>query len=229
MEMRLALFDIDGTLLSVHGAGKRAMWKALVEAYGTAGPIEDWPFGGKTDPQLCHELLSQVGLSRDAIEEKLGPALDQYVGYLSEEMARTPLDLKPGVAELLKALSQRSDLVLALLTGNIEEGARLKLSRHGLEAFFPFGAFGSDAAKRSDLVDIAIERAFLHSGHLFREKEIAVIGDTPLDIGCGRHKGVKAIAVATGCHPLEELILHSPDHLFADFTPFEAVIEAILR
>ncbi len=144
-------------------------------------------------------------------------------------MSQTPLDLKPGVPELLKALSQKSDLVLAILTGNIEEGARLKLSRHGIEDFFLFGAFGSDAAKRSELVDIAIERAFRHSGHLFREKEIAVIGDTPLDIGCGRHKGVKAIAVATGGHSLEELLLHSPDHLFADFTPCEAVVEAILR
>jgi phosphoglycolate phosphatase-like HAD superfamily hydrolase len=110
----------------------------------------------------------------------------------------------------------------------VVKGATLKLEATGLSHFFPIGAFGSDSPHRPELVDVAVERAYHQVGYRFSQKEIAIIGDTPHDIHCGRHRGVKAIAVATGPFSHEELRLHDPDYLFSDFSCLEPVLAAIL-
>ena len=64
----------------------------------------------------------------------------------------------PGVRELLDALAPRDDVYLALLTGNYEAGARLKLEYFDLWKYFPCGAFGDDAPHRNVLVPKALAR-----------------------------------------------------------------------
>lgn len=226
MHRRLALFDIDGTLLSAVGAGKRALGRALLEIYGTAGPIEHWDFGGKTDPQICHELMTEAGLATEEIQAKLDRVLACYIDYLTQELR--DVVVYPGVYEVLDALQEVPNVTLGILTGNVSQGAELKLKAIGVSQYFLLGAFGSDSALRSDLVDVALERAFQEVGYRFTSKEIAIIGDTPHDIRCGRHRGVKAIAVATGPYSSEELSLHDPDYLFGDFSQPEQVVAAIL-
>ena len=108
------------------------------------------------------------------------------------------------------------------------EGARLKLEPTGLYPLFKVGAYGSDSALRADLPAVAVARAEALTGRRFAGKEIVVIGDTPADIECGAALGVKAIAVATGRHRVDELAAHAPDYLFADFSDWRAAYEAIL-
>ncbi|HYH82854.1 MAG TPA: hypothetical protein VEX86_23880, partial [Longimicrobium sp.] len=57
---RLILFDIDGTLLSADGAGKRAVHAALMDVFGTTGPIGGYSFGGRTDPEIVRHLLREA-------------------------------------------------------------------------------------------------------------------------------------------------------------------------
>lgn len=224
---RLLLFDIDGTLLSVDGAGKRAMGKALRAVFGTEGPIEKWAFGGKTDPQICLELMTRAGFEEEEVLSRLPQTFERYLAFLHEELQTASRGVKPGLPGLLERLSTLPGITLALLTGNIQAGAQLKLVHCGLERFFSFGAFGSDAVRRKDLVDIALERALERTGQRFEEREIVIIGDTPHDIQCGRHRGVRAIAVATGPHSLVELAEHAPDALFEDLSSHDAVLQAI--
>ena len=119
-------------------------------------------------------------------------------------------------------------MTLGLLTGNVAEGARLKLSPPGLWPLFKVAAFGSDSGLRPDLPAVAVARAEELTGRRFAGKEVVVIGDTPADIECGAALGVKTIAVATGRHAAEELAAHHPDHLFADFGDWRAAYGAIL-
>jgi phosphoglycolate phosphatase len=108
----------------------------------------------------------------------------------------------PGVPDVLDALAKRDDTRLALLTGNLEPIARLKIGRAGLGHFFEpgQGGFGSDHEDRTELPAIARRRA----GHYPRAKTV-VIGDTPRDIACARADGVRCIAVATGPFGPDEL------------------------
>ncbi len=226
---RLILFDIDGTLLSTNGAARRAFHRALLDVYGTAGPIDAHHFDGKTDPQIARELLSAAGLPDPHIDASLEDLFQAYLDGMAEEVARpgyTPL-VYPGVREILSALSARSDMLVGLLTGNIAEGASLKLRSAGLHDYFEFGAFGSDSEQRGELPAIAVQRALERSGVEFRGKDVVVIGDTPSDIRCGQSLGVFALGVCTGQHTREHLSAEGADLVLEDLSDTPRVLDIL--
>jgi phosphoglycolate phosphatase len=200
---RLILFDIDGTILTTHGAAKTAFHQALLDSYGTAGPVDRHAFDGKTDPQIVRELLRLAGLSDAAIDAGHAAFWPRYLANLQREMTRPGYSthVYPGVHDLIDALEARpDDAVIGLLTGNITGGAELKLASVGLGGRFPFGAFGSDHERRADLPALAVQRAFHHTGRHFRDRDVIIIGDTPSDMTCGQSIGVRAVGVTTGRH-----------------------------
>lgn len=231
---RLVLFDIDCTLIDGHGAGKRAVLCALREVFGVEGDLEGYSFHGRTDPGIVRELVAlwsrdlPVDLKPPAIEERLDVCLARYVELLRGEIEQGHIEVLPGVTELVTALSADRRAVLGLLTGNVEAGARLKLAPTGLLPHFRVAAFGSDALARPGLPAIAVQRAEALTGKRFAGKEIVIIGDTPADITCGAHLGVRTIAVATGRYAAAELAQHAPDHVFSDFSDWRAACAAIL-
>jgi phosphoglycolate phosphatase-like HAD superfamily hydrolase len=119
------------------------------------------------------------------------------------------------------------NITLGLLTGNIEEGARIKLAPHDLNKYFSFGAFGSDAIERSELPAIAMQRANEPTGKIFCGCDVVIIGDSVHDVECGKGIGAKSIAVATGGTSPEELLLRKPNYFFEDLSESERVIAAI--
>jgi phosphoglycolate phosphatase len=227
--MKLILFDIDGTLLLSDGAGKRAIHRALNEVFGVTGP-RDHRFDGKTDPQIVRELMRIEGHGDERIDADMQRLLDAYVGYLHEELrapGHSPYAL-PGVHELLDALEQRADVILGLLTGNIEPGARAKLSAVGIKPErFRIGAFGSDHEHRPELPAIARTRTLERLGVDVTGAAVVVIGDTPADVTCGRSIGASAIGVATGRFSVNDLMSHGALAAFEDLSDTRAVLRAI--
>lgn len=227
--MKLVLFDVDGTLLTASGAGRRALDRALRDVYGTAGPIDAYDFRGGTDPQIIRDLLAHAGLSEAAIAAGEMAVYRHYEALLEAEIGDgRGVSLYPGVRELVETLAARDDVVIGLLTGNIEAGARIKLRSTGLWPHFRLGAYGSDDADRTRLPRIAAGRAEQLVGRVFRGPDTVIIGDTPRDIGCARAFGARAIAVATGWHSLEDLAAHRPDHVFVDFSDRELALAAMV-
>lgn len=230
---RLILFDIDGTLLTTDGAAKRAFHRALLEVFGTAGPITTHRFDGKTDPQIARELLSAAGLTDSAIDSGFDAFWPTYLRELANELARPEHRTRrfPGVLELIDALAARSeDAILGLLTGNIEAGAALKLGSAGLDgARFVLGAYGSDRERRDELPAIAIERARPHSDTQLAGQDVVVIGDTPRDMTCGRALGVRAIGVATGRYSTDTLAAAGAHVSLPDLSDTAAVLDSLLN
>lgn len=228
--MKLVLFDIDGTLLLSDGAGRRAIHRALREVFGSVGPA-DYRFDGKTDPQIVRELMRMAGHGDERIDADMQRLLSRYAECLHEELTAPGHDPKPlpGVTQLLDALERRSDVILGLLTGNIEPGARAKLDAVGLDpGRFRVGAFGSDHELRPALPAIAQQRTRLHLGVNVLGSAMIVIGDTPADLTCGRSLGARAIGVATGRFSVEELEQHAPAAVFADLTDTDRVVRVIV-
>ncbi|HEX3529795.1 MAG TPA: HAD hydrolase-like protein [Thermoanaerobaculia bacterium] len=215
---RLLLFDIDGTLLSC-GPQVRGLFKdALAEVYGTAGDCDSYHFHGRTDSRIVLDLLSGAGWEDAEIRARLPRFQKLYLAALEQGLKRDGMRLLPGVEELLGRLAERRDLTVGLLTGNWEPGARTKLSRFGLNRFFPFGAFGSDATDRDDLPPVALERAARHAGRAFRPEETLIIGDSIYDVGCGHAHGIPVLAVATGRTSAEELEAAGAEWVVPDLT-----------
>lgn len=226
---RLILFDIDGTILTSNGVAARAFRAALEGVFGTSGPRNGYSFAGKTDPQIARDLLTAAGLEESRIQEGLATAWDVYVKELERDCRGDRIDVFPGVKRLLDRLEAAPDVaVLGLLTGNVRDGARIKLEAAGIDfSRFQVGAFGSDHADRSQLPAIAVQRAEERHGHRFTGKSVVIIGDTPLDVACGAHLGVRTIAVATGTYSRSELMACGPDYVFDSLEDTEAVWQAI--
>lgn len=228
---RLVLFDIDGTLLSAQRAPRRAFQRALVEVFGTAGPIDTHAFDGKTDPQIARELLLLGGLTDGAIDAGLPNLWATYLHGLAQELAAPGQQtlVYPGVRELLGALEAlEGEVLLGLLTGNIQAGAVLKLASARIGTDFRVGAFGSDHERRDQLPALAVSRALELTGIHFREREVVIVGDTPSDVTCGRSLSVRTVAVTTGRHDAASLSAAGADHVFADLSPTDEVLRAIL-
>jgi phosphoglycolate phosphatase len=210
--VKLVLFDIDGTILWTDGAGRRAVHAALTEVFGSVGP-EGTMFDGKTDRQIVRELMRLDGHADDHIE-----APDA-----------SPPRLLPGVKPLLDALEARDDVVLGLLTGNVEPGARAKLAAVGIDfARFRVNAFGSDHELRPELPEIARARGEAALGRPLAGADVVVIGDTPADVQCGRGIGARAIGVATGRYTTAQLAEHGAAAVFQDLTDTAAVVRAVM-
>jgi phosphoglycolate phosphatase-like HAD superfamily hydrolase len=225
---RLVLFDVDGTLLSAGRAARESILAALAAVLGWEGTAEGNDFSGKTDPQILRELvLDAVGEAR--FEATREAVLERYVHELGSRLRPESVVAKPGVPALLERLAGESYVTLALLTGNIERGARMKLEPPGFNRFFPFGAFGDDSADRYRLPGIAVARALERTGRNFSGKEVVIVGDSVHDVACGRSLGARAVAVATGPTPAENLAAERPEALLPDFSDVDAAAEAILR
>jgi phosphoglycolate phosphatase-like HAD superfamily hydrolase len=228
--VKLVLFDIDGTILLTDGAGKRAIHRALIDVYGGTGP-EDHRFDGKTDPQIVRELMRLAGHEDDHIDAGMTRLFDTYVGYLQDELrvGAAGVEVMPGVGELLDALDERNDVVLGLLTGNLEAGARAKLVAAEIDfARFRVGAYGSDHEARGQLPAVAQKRARDELGLDIVGQNVVVIGDTPADLQCGNAIGASAIGVATGHYSVDDLRKYPALAVFEDLSATDEVVRTIL-
>jgi phosphoglycolate phosphatase len=229
---KLVLFDIDGTILLTAGAGRRAIVAAIGEEVGASAAFEDVRFDGKTDPQIVAELLEVAGHQGPHSQDRIGTICRRYVDLLAGELDRPTARtmLMPGVLALFERLEADNGVVLGLLTGNLAEGAALKLRSAGLDpGRFRVGAFGSDAAQRHELPPIAARRAQPFFGRVPSGSEVVIIGDTPADVACGECIGARAIAVATGGYSMADLAACGPEAVFQDLADTDRVIESILR
>jgi phosphoglycolate phosphatase-like HAD superfamily hydrolase len=225
----LVLFDIDGTLLWSRGAGRNAIRAALLAEFGVTGPVDEYRFDGKTDPQIVRELMASAGVSID------GPGREEalfrhYVELLEAELASHPrVRVLPGVPALLDAVEAVDGAVLGLLTGNVRGGAILKLRAAGLEPRrFLVGAFGSDSAERTELPAIAVARAAALLGRSPTGSEVVIAGDTPADMTCGKAIGARAIGVCTGSFDAGALTRAGAHAVFDDLSNTAGVLEAML-
>lgn len=227
---RLLLFDVDGTLVNAGGAGRRAVERALRLHVGELDrSLVRLRLDGMTDRLIVREVLRALGRPFD--DDLCDRVLGDYVRFLREEIHGPGYRVLPGVAALLRALRNRG-AVMALCTGNVEEGARVKLARGGLDGYFGWGeeaicGFAADGEAREHIVEAALRRAARRLGRPVRPGEALIIGDTPRDVEAAHRTGAAVLAVATGRFSVEELAACAPGRVLPDLAG-EGVADLIL-
>jgi len=231
--LRILLWDVDGTLVrsARRGAFVDYTRPGLERVFGTAGRLPELVVSGMTDWQIVIEALRD---HHDATPEHIGTRMVELGEHYVSEMKRLtngdgmylPL---PGTHETLSAIAAQPRYQQALLTGNVESAAYLKLELVGLGQFFQLpGAFGEDSFDRRDLPALAARRISDHLGAELEPHQFIVIGDTPNDIACAKHFGARSVAVATGrMHSAELLLTFEPDVVLADLTDTAAVMRTL--
>lgn len=205
----LYLFDIDGTLVDIGGAGIVAIQETNCEIFGDAGPSLD--LAGATDLGIVFGLHDYFSV------EATGERVVEYLSFYHQRLEWNlqhggfPGRVLDGVSDCLNALAMRSYASVGLLTGNCAAGAATKVRHYGLDSYFSFGAYGCDHHDRNQLGQIALDRAAAHAGCVFYPESTWVIGDTPKDIACAKAMGARCLAVATGRFTTEELRANGAD------------------
>ena len=208
------LFDVDGTLITCGGAGRRAMEGAFEEVTGRAD-VCAFSFGGNTDRAIARQGLRNAG--REPSDADIDAFLERYLARLPSEIARGDgYRVLPGVVEVLDALIDREGIAVGLGTGNVERGAREKLRPGGIEGRFAFGGFGCDHEDRGRLLEAGAARGSARLGAARDGCRVVVIGDTPRDVEAARAIGAETLIVRTGWSTLEDLRAAGPDRLVDD-------------
>jgi phosphoglycolate phosphatase-like HAD superfamily hydrolase len=230
-DIRILLWDIDGTLMRSHrrDAFKDYTIPMLEGVFGTSGRLAEMTVSGMTDWQIVAEALRDEGFTHEHIRERAADLRERYMLEMERAVSRGGEGFfytLPGVREVLEATSRHTRYRNALLTGNIEPAAHLKMRLVGLSDFFQLpGAFGDDSHDRRDLPALARERINRQLGLELQPSQFIVIGDTPNDIACAQHYGARAVAVATGrMYTPAELLAHKPDALLPDLSNLELVM-----
>ena len=228
----LVLFDIDGTLVDTAGAGRLGLEASFRSVFGlddVASAASSVRYSGNTDPTIIADIAKAAGLPPSIVESRYVDLQTAYVAALRFELQRPNPRRRvlPGVGPLLRSLASRRDVSLGLVTGNIEEGARVKLDAFGLNRYFSDGGFSSDHPERSEIARIAHQKLSHRAGFRFPPNRVIVIGDTELDVACARANGFRAIAVVSGSASREQLAAARPDALFDDLTDAGAVLAAM--
>lgn len=219
--MLLVLWDIDGTLVDAAGHGRMAFDEAFEAVLGRppSGRVE---MAGRTDHQIAMAMLEGSAEHLPRMLEELAAALDAR-----RELIRREGRPFPGAPEALRALAARDGVVQSLLTGNLEVNAALKLAAFGLERHLDLevGGYGSDPHEaRADLMAVARERAAAKYGE---PTDVALVGDTPLDVEAAHAAGARAVAVASGPYRVEELRAAGADAVLPDLRDTVAVVAAV--
>jgi phosphoglycolate phosphatase-like HAD superfamily hydrolase len=231
--MRILLWDIDGTLIrsTRPGGYKEYTIPVLEELFGTAGQLAEMQVSGMTDLQIFVEALGNHGVTHDHLRERIHVLSERLTAEARKVTGNGNnfFELLPGVRETLEALDKHPRYRSALLTGNIEPMAYLKMELVGLESFFTLpGAFGEESHNRRDLPAFAADRIRKHLQLDLAPEQFIVIGDTPNDIDCARHFGARAVAVGTGrFYSNDDVLAHSPDKFLPDLSDPAAVIKTL--
>ena len=213
----LITFDVDGTLIKSVGTHANKFHKdAFAHAFKVVHDIDTnidvIPHHGSTDQLVVEAVLKHHGVPHDVVWAKMSECTDAMLAYAYGAavagFAATGLEILPGVQELLTALAAREDVVVGLVTGNLERIAWIKMKALGVEHLFTkpnIGGFGSDRTDRGELVTIARQRCIEKLGC---EVSRAVhVGDTPNDVKAAEHGTyififVWAIRMMTSCFSL---------------------------
>ena len=215
----IVLFDIDGTLIRVGGAGVRAMAQAFEKLFGVADALKSIEMGGRSDAWIVGRAFTLHGVADEVANREA--LLEEYSSVLPGVLADAEGLVLPGVPQLLEVLGER-DAVLGLGTGNFRRSGFIKLRHFGLDGYFDEGGFGEDSEDRGEVLAAGVARLRSRAP----AAEVVVIGDTPHDVQAARAIGARAVAVATGFATPAELETAAPDVLLQDLSSLEAVVEA---
>jgi len=195
MEKKLFLFDIDGTLLSPGILPRQILNRTFQDIAGGNPDLQFMDVAGLTDPLIIANGLKKLGISDGVIPQLAAAILDRYLAEMERDYPQSDLPILYSDAINFLDAVQAVQHVTALLTGNVETGARIKLDYFGLFDRFSFGAFGNDSPQRDQLPGIARKRAKQLTGVDWDFANIIIVGDTPNDAQAAAVAGARSVIV----------------------------------
>ena len=205
MPKRLAIFDLDGTLLNTIADLATSTNQALETCGFPTHPVEEYPmYVGNGINKLFERALPADART----EENILRIRAHFLPYYDEHNA----DLSspyPGIPQLLEHL-QAAGIQMAVASNKYQRATE-KLIRH----YFPTIHFAAIFGQREGVPvkpNPQIVEDILAIVPVKRE-EVIYIGDSGVDMQTALNAGIESIGVTWGFRPQEELMQYSPTHI----------------
>jgi phosphoglycolate phosphatase-like HAD superfamily hydrolase len=224
MENKLILWDIDGTLMYCGSDGTRALNKTFHDLYAIINAFESASIGGALDSVILERIIEKFAISNPNREEIINTYIKNLEKILQENDDKKIL---PGVNEIVAHINNSKNIFNGILTSNMKEGAKAKLSSVGLEKYFWVGGYGDHMGEKWDSAIIAIKQAEEFFKVKFKKQNIFIIGDSVYDINCAKKLEIKSIAVATGWTAYYDLEKALPNYIFKNLRDYKEVINLL--
>jgi phosphoglycolate phosphatase len=216
-DLRLVIFDVDGTLVD----SQTEIMAAMQFAFSA---------NGLTVPERA-VVLSIVGLSLDEAFAQLCPQVpdrrhlvqaykDAFNDLRGADGKGEPSVLFSGARDALDHLSGQDHTLLAVATGKSRRGLDKMLEKHGLTGMFHSEQVADHHPSKPN--PSMILTALNETGVMPRQA--VMLGDTTFDMDMGRAAGVHTVGVSWGYHPAENL---RPDILIHDFAALQAAVDQL--
>lgn len=197
--MKLAIFDIDGTLADTNKVDAECFARAVTEEYGINDIDLEWTnYSDVTDSGIAGTLYKRK-FGMPPTETDLQRLRNRFVGHLGTSFAAQPASFHqiPGASDVLQHLTKRTDWSIAYATGGWYDSAIFKLKSAGLPCDQIPLATSDDGIDRVSIVKRSIELARRHFSTNHFERTV-LIGDAQWDaqaaisllipfIGVGEH------------------------------------------
>jgi phosphoglycolate phosphatase len=222
MDLRLALFDVDGTLIDSQNAIVAAM-DAAFAALDRRAPDRAAVLSivGLSLPVAVARLAQD--LSEASVERAVAAYKASFQTARLAEAGGASAPLYPGAREVLDRLSARPDVVMGVATGKARRGLDHVYAAHGIGGFF---VTHQTADLHPSKPHPAMVLAALSDTGLAVDRAV-MVGDTTFDIAMGRAAGVRTLAVAWGYHPVADLRAAGADLVAGDWTEVEGALDEL--
>jgi phosphoglycolate phosphatase-like HAD superfamily hydrolase len=225
--MKLAIFDIDGTLTKTNDVDTQCFVKAFALEFGIENINTDWAsYGHTTDSGITLQIFQEF-LGRVPKESELSRLQDRFVDLLQEcyTADKTLFAEIPGASVMLRKLRSSEDWAIAFATGGWCASACMKLDSAGLDVGQLPTAYADDGISREDIVKTAVSRAkALYAESNF--EKIVCIGDGIWDVLTAVQLQLAFVGVASG---EQKIILQDAgvEQIIEDFVNFDDFLEAL--
>lgn len=219
--LRLALFDVDGTLIDSQRFILAAMRAAFAEL-------------GRPAPEEA-AIRAIIGLSLRDAAGALDPTLSEaetgdiaelykraFIRIRTETGGEAASPLYPGARAALTRLAQ-GERLLGVATGKARRGLDHALDAHDLRGFFVTTQTSDDAPSKPH--PGMVLNALRETGA--QARDTVVIGDTAFDVAMARNAGARAIGVAWGYHAPDALLAAGAETVIEHFDALDAALEAL--
>ena len=223
MNVKLLIWDIDGTLLDCGSAGRKAMDRTFENLFDISNGFDGIAMAGRLDSVIIGDAVKNHKIEEFSIDK----FYETYEHTLKRILKDQSVRVYEGIIELLEYCSEKENFINVISTGNCKIGAKAKLESGSLEKYFKMGGFGCSFVERNDIVKFLIDEVKKTFKIDIENDNIFVIGDTPHDIISGNSAGVRSIAVLTGGYGEEELRKYNPNYILKNFSNMDEVIKIL--
>jgi phosphoglycolate phosphatase-like HAD superfamily hydrolase len=222
--MKLVLFDLDGTLVSAGGAGRNALNKAVKKLFKADKVCSKFCIQGSTDKENFKNAVTYA-TNKQPTQKQIDSVVKEYLKILPSEVKKSVKAKRykkiKGIDRFLKTLSNTKDVMIGLGTGNLKEGAYLKLGPSKLEKYFSFGGFGCDDFNRTKVLKCGVKRAEKLVKTKFKPSQVYIIGDTHKDVIAAKQADYHCAIVRDGFGDMDKIQAEAPEFITKDFSDLD--------